>query len=229
MHLVARRAGAADLITYFLAKGLRSDEANKDGNTAFMLAAGSNRELPAIELLQAGVKDINLANSRGQTALSSAVRGNSPEVVKYLLDKGAKADVKDAKGVNLAGYLVEGYSPRSMKDVEAKLAMLRTAGVDLAAPQADGNTLYHLTVATGDLRLLQLVSGMGININAKNQEGITALHKAAMLAKDDAIMKYLISAGAKKEIQTNFNETAFDLASENENFAKQTTTIEFLK
>ena len=70
---------------------------------------------------------------------------------------------------------------------------------------------------------------MNIDINAANKEGFTALHKAAMLGKDDVVLKYLISLGAKKDIKTSFSETAFDLASENENFSKQNISLAFLK
>jgi hypothetical protein len=50
-----------------------------------------------------------------------------------------------------------------------------------------------------------------------------------MIAKDDTVMKYLVSIGAKKEAVTNFNETAFDLASENESLSKSKISITFLK
>jgi hypothetical protein len=50
-----------------------------------------------------------------------------------------------------------------------------------------------------------------------------------MISKDDTMMKYLISLGAKKDIETNFNETAFDLAGENESLSKNNVTVNFLK
>ena len=39
---------------------------------------------------------------------------------------------------------------------------------------------------------------------------------AAMKAEDDAIIKYLLAQGADKTVMTDFDETIFDLASENE-------------
>lgn len=42
-------------------------------------------------------------------------------------------------------------------------------------------------------------------------------------------MKYLISVGAKKDAVTNFKETAFDLASENESLSKSNVSVNFLK
>jgi ankyrin repeat protein len=107
--------------------------------------------------------------------------------------------------------------------------MLEEKGLTAATPQKNGNTLYHLAVMKNDLGLLKRIQALGIDVNAKNSEGITALHKAAMIAKDDTVMKYLVSVGAKKEAVTNFNETAFDLASENESLSKSKISITFLK
>jgi len=70
---------------------------------------------------------------------------------------------------------------------------------------------------------------LDIDINARNEEGLTALHKAAMLAQNDEILPYLISAGAKKELKTSFEESAYDLAGKNEILKKADVSLEFLK
>ena len=50
-----------------------------------------------------------------------------------------------------------------------------------------------------------------------------------MVSKDDTILKYLISIGAKKEITTDFKESALDLAKENETLTKNKADLTFLK
>ncbi|GAB3781884.1 ankyrin repeat domain-containing protein [Spirosoma horti] len=256
LHALVRRPGQLALIEYFLSKGADVNQADEDGNTPFMNAAASNRDLGTLELLTPKVKNINQGNQKGVTALAMAVQSNSPEVVTYLLGKGADIQVTDKAGDNLAAYLVQGYRPEGpgpggmgsgprpeganaprpeggsgapRNDFDAKLALLQEKGVDVKAPQKNGNTLYHLAVAKKDLALLKKLEPLQIDVNARNKEGITALHKAAMVAKDDAMLKYLLSVGAKKEIPTNFKETAFDLASENESLAKSNVSLTFLK
>ena len=109
------------------------------------------------------------------------------------------------------------------------MMILQQAGVDLSAPQKDGNTVYHLAVAKNDIALLKRLEVLKADVNAKNKEGLTPLQKAAMIAKDDVLLKYLLSIGAKKDIATEFKETAYDMAKENEFLSKNNVSIDFLK
>ena len=77
--------------------------------------------------------------------------------------------------------------------------------------------------------MLKKLADLNIDVNAKNKDGLTALHKAAMIAKNDTILKYLLSIGAKKDIKTDFDETAYDLAKENETLTKNNIAVEILK
>ena len=70
---------------------------------------------------------------------------------------------------------------------------------------------------------------MGVSLNAQNDDGMTALVKAASTAKDDKVLRYLVEAGADKTLKTSFDESAYDLVKNNENFKKNNIDIEFLK
>ena len=251
LHNVARRPNQAATIQYFLAKGVDVNQPDKEGNTPFMNAASANRDTATLALLLPHVKNINQSNKKGVSPLAMAVRGNSADVVRLLIQKGASLDEQDAEGNNLAYYLVQSYRPQPAggpagegqrgeggprgdagqrgDDFGAKMTALQDNGYNLTAPQKDGSTLYHLAVAKNDLSLLKRFEKMNIDVNSKNKEGLTPLHKAAMIAKDDAILKYLLSLGAKKDATTEYKETAFDLARENESFSKQNISVDFLK
>jgi ankyrin repeat protein len=229
LHSIVRKPKQEEIIKYFLGKGLDINQADEDGNTVFMNAAASNRDTAVIGLLLPRVKNINQGNSKGVSALAMAVRGNSPEVIGYLIGKGADISTTDKNGDNLAFYLAQSYNAQRANDFDAKVKVLQDKGFKITAPAKNGNTLYHVAVAKNDLSLVKRLEAYQIDVNAKNSEGITALHKAAMVSKDDAMLKYLISIGARKDIETNFKETAFDLAEENETLSKNKVTVNFLK
>lgn len=229
LHMIARRPNQQEVIKYFISKGVDINQADNDGNTPFMNAAASNRDTATIALLLANVKNVNQTNKKGVAALSMAVRGNSKEVIQLLLTKGADKNITDAEGNNLAYYVLQSYNMRNAEEFDPKIKVLQDNGFVITTPQKNGNTLYHLAIIKNDLSLLKRLEPLHIDINSKNKEGLTALHKAAMVSRDDVIMKYLLSIGAKKEITTEFKETAFDLAKENEFLTKNNVRTDFLK
>lgn len=229
LHAIVRRPKQEEIINYFVSKGVDINKADNDGNTPFMNAAATNADITLLTSLLTQVKNINHINNKGVSALALAVRNNTPEVVSFLVSKGADISVIDKNGDNLAAYLIQGYSPMRAEAYEAKTKLLVEKGLKLSAPQKNGNTLYHLAMAKDDLELLKRLEGLKLDVNSKNSEGLTILHKAAMTAKNDAILKYLVSIGAKKDLTTEFKETAYDLAKENEYLAKNNVSIDFLK
>ena len=233
LHFLAGKPNQTEIIRYFLAKGVDVNKADKEGNTPLMASAGA-RETAVLELLLGSVKNINAQNLKGESALTFAVKNGTPEAVNLLLTKGADVNVKDKDGNNLGVYLVQSYRPAGREKAatdpfDAKAELLQDKGLNLAAPQKDGNTLYHLAITKNDVSLLKKITELKVDINAKNKDGLTALHRAAMTSKDDAILKYLVSAGAKKDISTEFDETAYALAKENEVLTKNNISVEFLK
>ena len=93
--------------------------------------------------------------------------------------------------------------------------------------QKNGNTLFHLAVKKQSIAMLNFIADYKININAKNNKNLSALQEAVLSAKNDKIIKLLLSKGADKTVKTDFDETLYDLAKENESL--KNTDISFLK
>ncbi|MFC0605543.1 ankyrin repeat domain-containing protein [Winogradskyella pulchriflava] len=228
LHVVASINKDLEVLNYLLDKGLDVNSRDNDGNTAFINAASRN-DLSVLKTLILKVKDINVSNNKGETALALAVKYNSAEVVEFLLSKKATTKLNDKDGNNIAYYLVSGFSLRDKEQFRKKAELLKGSGVNLTDVQRNGNTLYHMAVEKQSLELLEFALANKADINAKNKEGNTALHIAAMKAKDAKILEFLVAQGADKKATTDFEESAFDLALENELLKKNNISIDFLK
>ena len=230
LHFIAKKENQSAIVNYFLAKGVDLNLKDTEGNTMLMNAAAGRDAALVSLLLEKGAK-VKEVNAKGETAIFQAVKSGSVAVINALLNKNASLTILDKDNHDVAYHLVQNFrAPRGGNDdFLDKLNLLKSKGVALQAAQKDGNTLYHLAVAKNDLNLLKKLEGLGININAKNAEGLTALHKAALVAKNDALLKYMIELNADKSIKTDFDETVYDIAKENEVLVKNQVNIDFLK
>lgn len=226
LHAIASNSKDIDIINYFIERNVDVNLADIDGNTPFMNATSYNN-LEVVKHLYTHVDQVNLKNKEGKTALMMAVYRNEPSVVQFLIDQHADLSPTDHKGNSLAYYLLKSYSDRNTDHFNAKLELLTHLGVSMNTIQEDGHTLYHIAVAQGSLNLLKQLEEFDIDLNLKNDDGLTALHLAAMTAKNESIIKYLISKGADIHIKTDFEESAYDLAKENE--LLNNTALNYLK
>src|SRR5580704_202465 len=103
------RAGDSAVMRLLLDKGADPKLTTKDGNTAFMFAAGvgyrdkntrgsESEALEALKVALAQNPDINQANTKGETALHGAALRGADTIVQFLVEHGAKLDVKTKQG-----------------------------------------------------------------------------------------------------------------------------------
>lgn len=226
-HRVAYSDKDPEIIRFFLRNGASASQKDAAGNTPFGNAAARNTP-EVVGILAGEVSDVNAANAEGQTPLMRAVQSNNPAVVSLLLDAGADVSARDEAGNSLSFYLLGAWDASHPEAFDQKLAALQQAGFNLYEAQAGGNTLYHLAADANSLPLLAKVAHESVDVNARNDDGMTALHIAAMKASDDALLRYLVDLGADTAIQTDFEETALDLARENERLDQNGVALNFL-
>ena len=180
-----------------------------------LIPACFRRSVAVLKVVLSKTKDINKTNKDGATALTIAAAYNTPEVVKFLLEQNADVKIIDKKGHDLGGYMVTKYR-RNIQQLKQKMALLIKKGYNPKYIQPDGSTLLHLAAKKDKPELISYLLTLGIGINQKDNNGYTALHKAAMTTKNLKTLKLLIKKGADKSIKTEFGESVYDLAKENE-------------
>ena len=228
LHSIAAKHQDPAIFSYFSDNGVGTNLVDVDGNLPLHYAA-RNKNLAVIDYLISKTENIDTQNKKGQTPLAIAVQYNSLDAVQSLLNAGADYTTVDKTGNTLAYYLLESYKSSNNASFEAKFEHLRKAGLDFSALQHTGNNLLHLAAKKNNLPLLQRLASLNLNVNHKNDEGLTPLHLAAMSTNNTKILKYLISKGADVSLKTDFEESVYDLADENELLQQQNETLEFLK
>jgi len=100
-------SGRLDVIELLLARGVRVQQKNLDGNNALWLACVSGRGEVIQRLIDAGI-DQNNQNDTGATSLMYAASSGKAAVVRLLLQAGADPHLRnqdDAKAVDMAATL----------------------------------------------------------------------------------------------------------------------------
>lgn len=228
LHHIAAKSEDLAIYDFFMEKGVDVNQQDSEGISPFMTAAHKN-SLKVVAHLADAVEDLNAKDKNGRSALALAVSRNTPEIVRFLLEKGAEGATVDNKGNSLGYYLAMAYNPKDPEAFEAKLSLLQANGLVLTTLQQNGNTLLHLAAQENNLELLKRWNTFGIDINQKNDDGNTALHLAAMSSHSNDMLKYLVEQGADTSLKTDFEESVYDLVSENEKLKHQLSSLDFLK
>jgi len=177
------RAFTAANIGALLAAGAEIHATDDNGSTPLHEAAKRGRGDACMVLLAAGA-DIEARNNLAQTPLHRAVAPSGvdsghPDMVRMLLRCGADAEARDAEGNTPLGRAVSGL------DLNVTRVLL-AAGATLPFSGPTGGTPIHFIgssrlwqLSDDDFALLALLTARGIDINAPDAAGVTALHLAA--------------------------------------------------
>lgn len=215
--------------TYLESLGIKPNITTKTGITPLHSISKTVKDIEIYKYFLSKGVDINQVDKYGNSALTNAIQNNTSKITDFLIQNKADVHVLDKKGNNIGYYLVKSYNDKKPEEFKLKLNLLIKNGFNIKENQQNGNTLFHLALDKKNINLLKEINDLGIPINTKNKDGFTVLHKAVMIAKNEAIIKYLLSIKADKNIKTDFNESVYDLAIENEILKQNKIDISFLK
>ncbi len=185
---------------------LKVNLTNRQGKTALMVAAQSGDSGLSDALVAAGAK-INVENDNGGTPLMHAAVGGNIEIVALLLSAGAKVNSQAVNGwTALALAAAKGYVP--------VINQLLGAGADPNLSDIFGWTpLMHAVEQERRDAVAVLLRQPQINLDFRNVDGVTALHRAAAQGFSE-ISRMLVRAGASPNLPDQTGRTALDYARE---------------
>lgn len=236
----AARKGHTEVVKTLLENGANINAQDEDGETALIVAA-QNGHTETVKILLENGADVNIiatyasyyrnlstADLRakdydGNTALAKAAHRGAVEIVKMLLDAGAKVNIKDEFGtpltqaaendhIEIVKILLEnGATVDLMALVKVKneeiLELLVSKIEKVDARNEQGNTALKLAVKHYNATVAKLLLENGADVNTRNDLGWTMLMEAADNT-DTKTVKVLLVAGADVNAKDKHGYTA---------------------
>lgn len=200
--IMAASNGWKSVLTRLGGAGASPISTNRSCAPALHFAA-SNGHVTVLEQLLAKGYDIDLKNRQGETALMVAAGKGRTSAVRFLLDKGSDVTRKDDSGYTTIRRAVSnGHS--------AVVRLLLARGVNPNETDDDGLCLLHIATSdtpkqrfprpgSEELQVLYaLANHPGIERELRDDEGATALHRAAGMW-NPWMMAILVDSGADIE------------------------------
>lgn len=186
------------------AANVKADTVHSNGKTTLMLAARDGDVEEVRHLLNNGA-DVNQANNNGGTPIMYAALGGDLSIVRMFIERGAELDAVAENG--WSALMIS--SAKGFADIAKEL-------LDHAA---DPNTqdVYHWSplmraVYEGREEVVTLlVENSRTDINHRGENGVTALHIAAIQGYSH-LVELLLESGADKAIKDYSGRTPYEIA-----------------
>jgi ankyrin repeat protein len=227
--LCAVENGHLEIAQILLARGVNPKARTKNGYNAVHLAAGTGN----LELLQTVVSlglEVDPANATTLScSLGNAAQKGYVDVIKYLLEKGAKADRPGrywqplhavalgpqslAKETEHSRNAVCRKPAGTEDDYVASAELLLACGADINARAATGATPLSLALRYGFHRMADLLIAKGAALDGRAVNGQTLLHMACQ-GGNKKVAELLLAKGATIEACDNDGATPLHVAAD---------------
>lgn len=207
LMLAAQRDSPDILRTLLQHPEIQVNLQDSDGYTALSLAVINESPLSVEALLEIAEIKANLVDRwAGRSALHiAAVRDNS-EMVRRLLEGDIDPTLKDRQGSRTAIH--HAVDRGHLLVVET---MMKYDQVDLYCLDDNHRGLVHSASLNGHPDIISLLAKQGLDLNAKDNDGLTPLHDASRGGNPQAT-EVLLSLGADPTIKDKFGRTPYTVA-----------------
>jgi hypothetical protein len=148
--------------------------------------AAQRWDVPMIELLVQHGADIHQRRADGRTAHTLAELHGNHEIAEWLLAHGAKDELSP----------LERFVSACARGDRARADAMMQSNPDLRGQlRAEHHLMMQVPAERGEAAVLDTMLSCGFDPDAKDNDGVTALHKAAMAGRAEAV-RVLLAHGA---------------------------------
>jgi ankyrin repeat protein len=166
----------------------------------------------ANELLKAGIP-VKTRDSKNLSALEYAISHNQYEIVKLLINHGAKVNTR----IGSYGRTPLFIAVNESKDIEM-VKILIDAGARINVREDNGFPPAAFAVLHNLTDILRLFINLGIDVNERiGSSNITLLENAILDNSSIEVIELLLQSGADPYLKDNQNRCAIDMAKEKNN------------
>lgn len=193
-----------------------------------LIYAAIHDRVDCINLLLQNGANINITDKNQRTALHFAVNLSLYELMHLLLRYGADPKQQDDKGLGAIDYAIDYKDKKSIKLLQTTPALplfssdilvcVKNAKLhdlsrnlknrtELFEKNSIGQTLLHVAVLTGDIKLINYLYNKGLNIDEKDMNLNTPLLYGILNSSPLAVIEFLCKKGASVDIKNRHSES----------------------
>ena len=195
--------GNVEVINRLTKAGVRFASNDAD---AMLKQAVVNEDVDKVRSLTLLKANVNKVYEDGLTLLWYAAVKERTDIAELLLNAGAKVDAVDKKGKDLITYCMERRKYEMAKLLKKHGAQLKSKGAIF---------LLQRGLVIGDAELVQTLISLGVNVNTKFSDGLSALWIAAFTNNRDMI-EVLADGKANMNIKDKNGKSVLMWAVEND-------------
>ncbi|XP_076240661.1 uncharacterized protein LOC143183117 isoform X2 [Calliopsis andreniformis] len=205
IHWAASR-GNTEIIEMLIQAKCDIEARDKFGMRPLHMAAWHGHRDAVKMLINTGAS-VSAVNKKQYTLLMCAARGNNVGVVEYLAEavESLNGDATDCTGASALHHAASAGHPSVIT------ALCNIPKIQLNAIDKKGQTPVHYACADEHLEAVEVLIGLGANIDTQDNEGNSPLHLVTKM-RNTVIAQLLLRAGANTEVTDHMGFTPLHVA-----------------
>lgn len=204
-----------DIIKLLIEKGGDVNYKNNNDSTPLIMLMDTGQDnVEIVNLLIEKGADLDVKNEIGDTALIFATMNGLTKTVKILIENGADVNASNYAGDTPLLYAVSTLPLELIK-------LLIEKGADVNAENENKQTVLFLATSNdinADIvEIVKLLINKGADVDAQDEDNGYSPLINAVIYNNIEVVKLLLEAGAHRSLRDNYNATALDYATDNEN------------